>query len=336
MVDSNGLRTTGEECFYRPEVTASKRHMGSSAKVRIGISGWRYKGWRGTFYPSGLAQRRELEFASQRLNSIELNGSFYSLQRPQSFQRWHEETPQDFVFSVKGTRFITHMLRLRQVETPLANFFAQGVLRLKEKLGPILWQFPANFKWEPDRLDAFFSILPRSHKEAARLAKRHDQRLDGRSWFAVREDRPLRHAIEIRNDTFVREEFIALLRKHKVALVVADTVEWPLLMDVTADFVYCRLHGSEVLYASGYDQDSIDRWANRVVLWTQGREVEDGRKASAINGPAAQFRDVYIYFDNDAKVRAPVDAMELQKRISELQDRSIVDRNGPSELKTDN
>ncbi len=293
--------------------------MSSSGNIRVGISGWRYKGWRGTFYPPELAQRRELEFASQRFNSIELNGSFYSLQRPQSFQRWYEETPQDFVFSVKGTRFITHMLRLRQVETPLANFFAQGVLRLKEKLGPILWQFPANFKWEPDRLEAFFSILPRSHKEAARLARRHDERLDGRSWLAVREDRPLRHAIEIRNDTFVCEDFIALLRKHKVALVVADTVEWPLLMDITADFVYCRLHGSEVLYASGYDRDAIDRWAERVVRWTRGGEVEDGKKASAAPGPPAKSRDVYVYFDNDAKVRAPFDATQLEKRVSELQ-----------------
>jgi uncharacterized protein YecE (DUF72 family) len=293
--------------------------MAASGNIRIGISGWRYKGWRGTFYPPELAQRRELEFASQRLNSIELNGSFYSLQRPQSFKRWYEETPQDFVFSVKGTRFITHMRRLLQVEVPLANFFAQGMLQLKEKLGPILWQFPANFKWEPDRLEAFFSILPRSHKEAARLARRHDERLDGRSWFNIREDRPLRHAIEIRNDSFVREEFIALLRKHKVALVVADTVEWPLLMDVTADFVYCRLHGREVLYASGYDSDAIDRWAGRVVQWARGGEVEDGKKASALNGPAAKSRDVYVYFDNDAKVRAPFDAMELQKRVSELQ-----------------
>ena len=301
-----------------------KNQMPASGDIRIGISGWRYKGWRGTFYPPGLAQRRELEFASQRLNSIELNGSFYSLQRPESFQRWYQETPPDFVFSIKGTRFITHMLKLRNVETPLANFFAQGVLRLKEKLGPILWQFPAIFKWDPSRLDAFFSILPRSHKEAARLARRHDERLDGRSWFKVREDRPLRHAIEIRNGSFVSEEFIALLRKHKVALVVADTVEWPLLMDVTADFVYCRLHGSEQLYVSGYEREAIDLWARRVVQWTCGGEVTDGKRASAACGPSAAARDVYVYFDNDAKVRAPFDALELQKRVSELQQNSTV------------
>jgi uncharacterized protein YecE (DUF72 family) len=292
--------------------------MSTSSNIRIGISGWRYEGWRGTFYPPDLAQRRELEFASQQLNSIELNGSFYSLQRPESFQRWYEETPPEFVFSIKGTRFITHMRRLLQVDVPLANFFAQGLLRLKEKLGPILWQFPANFKWDPGRLDAFFSILPRTHKEAAKLAKQHDERLDGRNWFRVQQDRPLRHAIEIRNDGFVCEDFIALLRKHKVGLVVADTVEWPLLMDVTADFVYCRLHGSEQLYASGYDLESIDRWARRCLRWAEGGEVEDGNKASTSNGPTATARDVYVYFDNDVKVRAPFDAQQLQKRVSEL------------------
>ncbi|HEY1983897.1 MAG TPA: DUF72 domain-containing protein [Terracidiphilus sp.] len=289
--------------------------MSSPGDIRIGISGWRYKPWRGTFYPAGLAQRRELEFASRRLNSIELNGSFYSLQRPQSFAAWYNETPPDFVFSIKGSRFVTHMRRLLNVETPLANFFAQGLLSLKEKLGPILWQFPPNFKCDPPRLDAFFSMLPRTHKEAARLAKRHDERLEGRSWFRVQRDRPLRHAIEIRNETFVCEEFIALLRKHNIALVAADTVEWPLLMDVTADFVYCRLHGSEQLYVSGYEREAIDQWARRVVLWAQGGDVTDGRKASSASGPAAKARDVYVYFDNDAKVRAPFDALQLSSTI---------------------
>jgi uncharacterized protein YecE (DUF72 family) len=293
--------------------------MSAPCDIRIGISGWRYRGWRGDFYPPGLAQRRELEFASTRLNSIELNGSFYSLQRPESFARWYDETPPGFVFSVKGPRFVTHMRRLQQVESPLANFFAQGLLRLKEKLGPILWQLPPNFKWDPPRFASFFSILPRTHRQAAKLAKRHEHRLDGRTWFRVLQDRPLRHAIEIRNESFATEEFIALLRKHDMGLVVADTVEWPLLMDLTSDFVYCRLHGSEQLYASGYDREAIDAWARRVVHWAQGGEAEDGRKASLTNGPAAHSRDVYVYFDNDAKVRAPFDAQELQKRVIELQ-----------------
>jgi uncharacterized protein YecE (DUF72 family) len=294
--------------------------MSLSGDIRIGISGWRYKGWRGSFYPPKLAQRRELEFASRRLTSIELNGSFHSLQRPESFQTWYAGTPEDFVFSVKGPRFITHMRRLLQVEVPLANFFAQGLLRLKNKLGPILWQFPANFKWDPERLENFFKLLPRTHKQAAKLARRHDHRLDGRTWFRVHEDRPLRHAIEIRNESFVGEEFIALLRKYAIGLVVADTVEWPLLMDITSDFVYCRLHGSEQLYVSGYAREAIDVWARRVVQWSQGGEVDDGRKGSAVDAQPAHARDVYVYFDNDAKIRAPCDAMALEKRVSDLQD----------------
>lgn len=293
--------------------------MIAAGDIRIGISGWRYKGWRGGFYPPGLAQRRELEYACERLNSIELNGTFYSFQSPSSFQRWYDETPKGFVFSVKGSRFITHMRRMQEIEIPLANFFAQGLLALKDKLGPILWQLPPNFKYDPGRLDAFFSLLPRTHKQAADLARLHDHRIEGRCWFDVKVDRPLRHAIEIRNDTFVREDYVALLRKHKIAAVVADTVEWPLLMDVTSDFVYCRLHGSEVLYASGYEADAIDSWAQRIITWSQGREVTDGKRASATKAPSARARDVYVYFDNDAKVRAPFDAMALRKRISERQ-----------------
>ena len=214
-----------------------------------------------------------------------MNGTFYSLQRPGHFDSWYDETPAGFVFSVKGSRFVTHMRRLLNAEVPLANFFAQGVLRLRDKLGPVLWQLPPNFKCDLERLDQFFSLLPRTHKQAAQLARQHDERLNGRAWFAVKQDHPLRHAIEIRHESFVREEFIALLRKHRVGLVVADTVEWPLLMDITAPFVYCRLHGSEQLYASGYDSGAIDQWARRVIHWSQGREAEDGRKASSRKPP---------------------------------------------------
>ncbi len=295
-----------------------KPAMGCSGDIRIGISGWRYKGWRGSFYPAGLPQRAELEYASTRFNSIELNGSFYSLQRPESYQNWYDETPPGFIFAIKGSRFVTHMKKLVDVEAPLANFFAQGLLRLGEKLGPILWQFPANFKCDTERLHRFFSLLPRTHKEAARLGKSHDERLDGRDWLRVKQESPLRHAIEIRNDSFVCEDFIALLRKHRVGLVVADTVEWPLLMDVTADFVYCRLHGSEQLYTSGYDPEALDQWAIRVLRWSRGLEAENGRRASTVPACAKKTRDVYVYFDNDAKVRAPYDAQELFRRVAKL------------------
>jgi uncharacterized protein YecE (DUF72 family) len=174
--------------------------MAGLGEVRIGISGWRYKGWRDRFYPEKLAQRSELQFASHQFNTIELNGSFYSLQGWESFRRWDEETPDDFRFSVKGSRYVTHMLRLRGVEISLTNFFAQGLLQLGAKLGPILWQFPPNFKFDEERFEQFFKALPRTHKEAARLARRHDERLDRRAWLKVREDFPLRHAVEIRHE----------------------------------------------------------------------------------------------------------------------------------------
>ena len=288
------------------------------AAVYIGISGWRYKGWRGVFYPEKLAQRRELEFASQKFDTIELNGSFYSLQRPSSFDQWSSETPKDFIFAVKGSRYITHMRRLADVEGALANFFAQGVLRFAAKLGPILWQFPATFKFEPERLEQFFQLLPRTQKEAAVLAQRHDERLTGRSWYGVTKDARLRHAVEIRNESFVCEEFIRLLRKYRIGLVVADTVEWPLLMDVTADFIYCRLHGSEQLYASGYGDQALDVWARRVVTWARGGEVVDGRKVSRRKAAKRASRDVFVYFDNDSKVRAPFDAEQLRAKVDRL------------------
>ena len=290
--------------------------MAKTGDIRIGISGWRYKPWRGSFYPEGLLQRKELEFASRRLNSIEINGTFYSLQRPQSFASWFASTPDDFQFSAKGPRFITHIRRLNDVEAPLANFFAQGLLQLGPKLGPILWQFPPNFKFDPKRMEAFFTMLPQSHKAAARLGRRHDPRLEGRTWLQIEKDAKLHHAVEIRNESFVDEKFVALLRKYEVALVKADTVEWPLLMDVTSDIVYCRLHGSEELYASGYSDSALNVWMKRVLAWARGEEV-DGRKASLKSSPERSSRNVFVYFDNDIKVRAPYDAQKLQKLISE-------------------
>jgi len=292
--------------------------MSRAGQIRIGISGWRYKGWRGTFYPEKLAQRRELEFAAQHFNTIELNGSFYSLQRPQSFKQWYDETPEDFIFAVKGSRYLTHMLKLTNAEKPLANFFAQGVLRLGRKLGPILWQFPPQFAFNPEKLQSFFDLLPRTQCQAAALARGHDQRLKGRSWLETEADLPIRHAIEIRHVSCECADFISLLRKNRIGLVVADTVEWPLLMDVTADFVYCRLHGSEQLYASGYEADAIEVWARRVAAWSRGGEVTDGKRAHPKPGTKRATRDVYVYFDNDAKVRAPFDAQSLRKKVEEL------------------
>lgn len=284
-------------------------------RIRIGISGWRYAGWRGVFYPTGLAQRRELEFAANTFDTVEINGTFYSLQRPSSFARWCQETPDEFVFSLKGSRYITHMRKLRDARVPLANFFASGMIGLGRKLGPILWQFPPQMKCDPERFETFFLLLPRSTKSAALLARRAATLPDAGA-IRAKEDLPLRHCVEIRHESFVCQEFIDLLREHNIGLVVADTVEWPLLMDVTSDFVYCRLHGSEVLYASGYDDEALDVWARRVLIWAGGGQPE-GRAASA-NLAKSSPRDVYVYFDNDSKVRAPFDAQALHSCVERL------------------
>ena len=287
-------------------------------QIRIGISGWTYKPWRGDFYPAGLPHKKELAYAASLFPSIEINGTFYSLQRPSSFAAWAAQTPPNFVFALKGSRYITHMLRLRDVEQPLANFFASGPLALGPKLGPILWQFPPNFQFKPDLLEEFFALLPRDTHAAAILAKRHDERLKGRAFTELVRRRPIRHAIEIRHPTFVVPEFITLLRRHNIALVCADTVEWPRLMDITSDFVYCRLHGSKVLYTSQYGPEELDQWAARIALWVNGQEVADGDHA--ISKPARQraTRDVFVYFDNDAKVFAPKDAHALAHRVQKL------------------
>jgi uncharacterized protein YecE (DUF72 family) len=283
--------------------------------VRIGVSGWRYSPWRGVFYPEELRQKDELKFLAERFPTVEINGTFYSLQRPEFFQDWSAQTPADFVFTVKGSRYITHMLRLTRLKAPLANFLASGVLALGPKLGPILWQFPPNFRFDPEKLESFFQLLPRDTHAAACLARQHDARVSGRSFLQPGPKHRLRHAIEIRHESFVVPEFIQLLRKHRIALVCADTVEWPLLMDVTSDFIYCRLHGSEELYASGYDDEALERWADRVAAWACGREPKDGTRATDKPAPKRAARDVYVYFDNDKKVRAPLDAYSLMKKV---------------------
>jgi uncharacterized protein YecE (DUF72 family) len=284
----------------------------------VGISGWTYPPWRGVFFPPDLPQKRELEFAANAFRTIEVNGTFYSLQRPSSFADWAERTPEDFVFSIKASRYITHLRRLGEVEIPLANFFASGLLRLGPKLGPILWQLPPNFRYSRDRIEAFLRLLPKDRKSAAALGSKHDDRLKGRAFLDPGKNSRLRHAMEIRHASFVNPEFIALLRRYKVALVCADAVEWPRLMDLTADFAYCRLHGSKELYASGYGPKAIDEWARRVVAWAHGGESEDGDFAGDKSAPRRSGRDVYVYFDNDAKVRAPRDARQLTRKISQM------------------
>ena len=284
--------------------------------IRIGVSGWRYEGWRGVFYPENLAQRRELEFASRAFSTVELNGSFYSLQTPASYAAWYGETPEDFVFAVKGGRYITHIRRLNEIERPLANFFASGLFNLREKLGPFLWQFPPFFRFDEQRFERFFAMLPKDTSQALALARRRDQRMRGRARLAIDCNRRLRHAVEIRHESFLVEPFVALLRRHGIALVVADTAHrWPYREDLTADFVYLRLHGDKELYASGYTDSALERWAERIKAWAAGSEPSDARRISAEDPLPASSRDVYCYFDNDVKVRAPFDAARLMQLL---------------------
>jgi uncharacterized protein YecE (DUF72 family) len=270
-------------------------------RIRVGTSGWSYPGWRGDFYPRGLVQRRELEYVAQRLDTVEINGSFYSLQRPSSYAAWREQTPDDFVFAVKGGRYITHMKKLRGVETALANFFASGPLALGPKLGPVLWQLPANLPFDAERMSAFFDLLPRTTTAAAKLAEQHDDKVaDDRALTKAEVDQQLRHALEFRSETFCTEEAFALMREHDIACVVADSArKFPMAIQQTSDFMYVRLHGDKELYTSGYGPQALDQWAEKCRRWAW-----DG--------------DVYVYFDNDARGHAPHDAMALLHKVGPM------------------
>jgi uncharacterized protein YecE (DUF72 family) len=297
--------------------------MARKADIRIGISGWTYAPWRGKFYPEDLPHKRELSYVGEKFRSVEVNGTFYGSLRPESFLRWAKEVPEDFLFAVKGPRYITHTRRLRNVEKPLANFFATGVLGLGEKLGPILWQFPPNFKFDADLMEGFLALLPHDMHAAAKLARKHEKKFGSGPIPRVTDNRAVRHAVEIRHESFVTPDFVALLRKHRVALVCADTVDWPRLMDVTADFVYCRLHGSKELYASGYGSRDIAEWARRVAAWSRGAESRGGDWASDRKPRKRSARDVFVYFDNDMKVRAPKDARSLAAAVGKRLKREV-------------
>lgn len=284
--------------------------------IHIGISGWRYTPWRGDFYPEGLKQRQELAYASRAVSSIEINGSFYALQTPQRYLGWYAETPEHFTFSVKAPRYITHVKRLQDIEEPLANFYASGVLGLADKLGATLWQFPPSFKFDEQRFGHFLSLLPSTFAAARRLAT-EATRGEKPGKLGVPGRTRLRHAVEIRHSSFACEEFIALLRKYKVALVVADTAgKWPLLEDVTSDFLYLRLHGDKKLYSSGYSEDALTFWEKRVRSWNSGAQPRDARKVTKKAPGKRSSREVFCYFDNDIKVRAPYDARRLLEKLA--------------------
>ncbi|MCS9103451.1 DUF72 domain-containing protein [Pseudomonas aeruginosa] len=286
--------------------------MSAPARLRIGISGWRYAPWRGDFYPEGLRQKDELRFASRAVNSIEINGTFYALQTPERFRGWAEDTPEDFVFSVKAPRYITHVRRLREIDEPLANFFASGPLALRQRLGPFLWQFPPSMRFDRELFADFLARLPRDGAAAQKLARHSAARLYREGYLDGDPAQRLRHAVEIRHESFVDPTFIELLREYRVALVVADTAgKWPLLGDVCADFLYLRLHGDKELYRSGYSEAALGQWQARIHAWASGGQADDLRRASQDAPAKATARDLYCYFDNDVKVRAPYDARRL-------------------------
>lgn len=287
--------------------------MMARAQAHIGISGWRYTPWRGDFYPEGLRQKDELRFASRAVNSIEINGTFYALQRPERFAEWASETPDGFVFSVKGPRYITHVKRLRDIEEAMANFYASGPLSLGDRLGPMLWQFPPNFTFDAGLFEDFLATLPRTGQQAIALAKGCAERLQHPGYLDGKPKQVLRHAVEIRNDSFIDPAFVAMLRKHQVALVIADAArKWPHVQDVTSDFMYLRLHGDKKLYSSGYSDAALAQWQQRLRAWKRGAQPGDADLIDPHSAPPkASKRDVYCYFDNDIKVRAPYDARRL-------------------------
>jgi uncharacterized protein YecE (DUF72 family) len=266
-------------------------------EIRIGVSGWSYREWRGVFYPKGMAQDEELGYTSARVNSIEINGTFYRLQSPRSFESWAGDTPDDFVFAVKGSKYITHQKKLNEAEVPLANYFASGVLLLGKKLGPILWQFAPWYRFDPGRMETFLKLLPRDAKQAASLARKNTIRDAERKSAVPMKNVKLRYAFEPRHESFFVSEFTDLLQEHNAAMVVSDTGgKFPYAENITADFVYVRLHGNE-LYKSDYRDSELDEWAKRIRKWRSKK------------------LDTYVYFDNTFEGHAINNAIYLAKQF---------------------
>jgi uncharacterized protein YecE (DUF72 family) len=283
-------------------------------KIRIGLSGWSYDEWSGGFYPAGLSPEARLGYVAHRFDTVEVNGTFYSLTNPASVQRWREQTPADFVFAVKGSRYITHTKRLHDPATALANFFASGLLELGGKLGPILWQLPPNLSYVRDDLEHFLGLLPHDTDAAVTLARAHDERVQDFAYGDGSNHR-IRHVIEFRNESFFQSEAVATVRNHGCALACSHSSEWPLVPDLTAGFVYVRLHGPDELYASGYDDGALGQWATRIERWKAGDAVDDLEPVSDLVSPPRRERDVYVYFDNTAAGHAPEDAHKLRNLV---------------------
>jgi uncharacterized protein YecE (DUF72 family) len=270
--------------------------------IHVGLSGWTYPHWRGRFYPPGLAQREELAYAAARVDSLEINASFYRLQTPATYSRWAAAVPRGFLFAVKGHRYVTHNLKLLNARTPLANILASGMLALGAHLGPMLWQLPAGLRFDAARLEPFLALLPKTLGQAAALAGEHEPaRLRAGAVTAlpagVAPDRPLHHALEVRHPGFLDPAFFALMRAHGVAVAASDAPGWPLIEEVTGPIAYARLHGATALYASRYEEGALAGWAARLRDW-------------------ARRVPVFVYFDNDYEARAATDALRLKELMA--------------------
>lgn len=285
--------------------------MGS---IRVGVSGWDYDDWRGPFYPTSQPRTQHLAYVASRLDTVECNATFYSLTTPRAVRRWRDVLPEGWVMAIKGSRFITHVRRLREVRTPLANFFASGVLELGDRLGPVLWQLPPRMRVDADVLDAFLGLLPRDTGAAAALAAEHDDRVPTPA-FGPKEHHRLRHVLEVRDPRALCPETAHLLRRHGAALAFSHSSRWPYVEEVTAGFVYLRLHGPGALYASAYGDD-LAWWAVRIRAWHQGGQPEDAVRLTDLPAPEEPERDVYVYFDNDAEGFAPLEALALRSLLA--------------------
>lgn len=258
--------------------------------IRVGIGGWVFEPWRGSFYPKGLPKTRELFHASRAVTTIEINSTFYSDQKPDTFRRWADQTPDNFVFAVKASRFAVNRRVLAEAGSSIERFVASGITELKSKLGSILWQFAATKKFDPDDFAAFLKLLPKTHNGVT-----------------------LKHAIEPRHESFATAEFMALARKQQVAVVTADSEKYPMFADVTSDFVYARLQSADASVATGYSATDIGAWAKRAQAWEKGGDAPGLKRI----GPAAtkEKRDVFVYMINGAKERAPAAAVALIAKL---------------------
>ncbi|MBP1882029.1 DUF72 domain-containing protein [Sinorhizobium mexicanum] len=266
--------------------------MTQSGKIRVGIGGWTFEPWEGTFYPSDLPKKRQLEFAGKELRTIEINGTYYSSQKPETFARWAAEVPDDFIFSLKASRFVTNRKILAEAGESMGRFLTQGLTELGEHLGPILWQFAPTKKFEPDDFEGFLKLLP--------------EKQDGLK---------LRHVVEVRSPSFQTPDFIGLLNKYKVAVVLAEHADYPMIADVTADFVYARLQIGSDDIKTCYPPKDLDLWAERLKTFAAGGEPEGLEKSAPDRNADKQSRDVFAFFITSGKINAPNGARELQKRV---------------------